>query len=116
MADIATASEVQINVKGPNELKLLIPISTDKTVLDLKQAIADRSDVPADRQRLTYSGRVLKDGDILAVYNIQPSHTVHMVAVTVATSTTSSTSTTTTTTSTSTTTNAGTNTTTCCIF
>ncbi|GJE89549.1 ubiquitin domain-containing protein [Phanerochaete sordida] len=72
-------SEIQINVKGPSELKLQITISTDKTVLDLKQAIADKSDVPADRQRLIYSGRVLKDEDQLTVYKIQSSHTIHMV-------------------------------------
>ena len=37
-------------------MKLQISISTDKTVLELKQAIAEKSDVPADRQRLIYSG------------------------------------------------------------
>ncbi|OBZ68576.1 Deubiquitination-protection protein dph1 [Grifola frondosa] len=78
-SDAQTASEIQINVKGPSELKLQITISTDKTVLELKQAIADKSDVPADRQRLIYSGRVLKDEDVLSTYKIQSSHTIHMV-------------------------------------
>jgi ubiquilin len=41
---------------GPSELKLQITIKTDKTVLELKQAIAAKSDVEADRQRLIYSG------------------------------------------------------------
>lgn len=45
---------------GPSELKLQITINTEKTVLELKQAIAEKSDVSADRQRLIYSGRVLK--------------------------------------------------------
>ncbi|KAF8835157.1 hypothetical protein BDN67DRAFT_484027 [Paxillus ammoniavirescens] len=72
-------SEIQINVKGPSELKLQITISTDKTVLELKQAIAEKSDVEADRQRLIYSGKVLKDEDLLSVYKIQSSHTIHMV-------------------------------------
>lgn len=64
-------TEIQINVKGmslpysitlmliktgPNELKLQISIATDKTVIDLKHAIAAKSDVEADRQRLIYSG------------------------------------------------------------
>lgn len=44
------------NVKGPSELKLSITISTSKTVLDLKEAIAAKSDVEKDRQRLIYSG------------------------------------------------------------
>jgi len=60
-------------------LKLQITIPTDKSVLELKQAIATKSDVAADRQRLIYSGRVLKDDDILSVYKIQSSHTIHMV-------------------------------------
>ncbi|KAG6332743.1 hypothetical protein ID866_6350 [Astraeus odoratus] len=71
--------EIQINIKGPSELKLQISISTDKTVLELKQAIADKSDVEANRQRLIYSGRVLKDDDKLSAYRIQSSHTIHMV-------------------------------------
>jgi ubiquilin len=73
------SQEIQINVKGPSELKLQITISTDKTVLDLKRAIAEKSDVEADRQRLIYSGRVLKDEDVLSTYKIQTSHTIHMV-------------------------------------
>lgn len=44
---------------GPSELKLQITISTDKSVLELKQAIAAQSDVDADRQRLIYSGAPL---------------------------------------------------------
>ncbi|KAI5998291.1 hypothetical protein EDD15DRAFT_314999 [Pisolithus albus] len=84
MSDSTQASsEIQINIKGPNELKLQISISTDKTVLELKQAIAAKSDVEADRQRLIYSGwmlgKVLKDEDLLSVYKIQSSHTIHMV-------------------------------------
>ncbi|KAF8802199.1 hypothetical protein BYT27DRAFT_7113133 [Phlegmacium glaucopus] len=73
------APEIQINVKGPSELKLQISIATDKTVLELKQAIAAKSDVEAERQRLIYSGRVLKDDDLLSVYKIQANHTIHMV-------------------------------------
>ena len=44
------------NVPGPSELKLQISITSDKTVLDLKKAIAQKSDVEAERQRLIYSG------------------------------------------------------------
>ncbi|KAJ7274388.1 hypothetical protein B0H12DRAFT_1277163 [Mycena haematopus] len=79
MADEAPGPEIQINVKGPSELKLQITITTDKTVLELKNAIAEKSDVEAARQRLIYSGRVLKDEDLLSVYKIQSSHTIHMV-------------------------------------
>ncbi|KAG7095354.1 hypothetical protein E1B28_006113 [Marasmius oreades] len=79
MSDETPSPEIQINVKGPNELKLQITIATDKTVADLKEAIAEQSDVEAARQRLIYSGRVLKDEDALSAYKIQSSHTIHMV-------------------------------------
>ncbi|KAL9716771.1 hypothetical protein Ac2012v2_001222 [Leucoagaricus gongylophorus] len=72
-------AEILINIKGPSELKLQISITTEKTVLDLKHAIADKSDVEADRQRLIYSGRVLKDDEQLSVYKVQSGHTIHMV-------------------------------------
>lgn len=52
---------------------------TSKTVFELKQSIAAHSDVPADSQRLIYSGRVLKDDDRLTQYKIQTGHTIHMV-------------------------------------
>lgn len=45
---------------GPSETKLQVSISTDKTVLELKKMIAEKTDVEAERQRLIYSGKVLK--------------------------------------------------------
>ncbi|KAG8720368.1 hypothetical protein FRC09_009674 [Ceratobasidium sp. 395] len=78
-AATAAADEVTLNIKGPSELKLSITIALSKTVLNLKQAIAEKSDVSADRQRLIYSGRVLKDEDTLSTYKVQNGHTVHMV-------------------------------------
>ena len=50
------SEEISINIKGPSELKLTIAIALEKTVRDLKQAVAEASDVEADRQRLIYSG------------------------------------------------------------
>ncbi|WWC61344.1 uncharacterized protein I303_103925 [Kwoniella dejecticola CBS 10117] len=75
----ASASEITITVKGPSELKLSITISTEKTVTELKEAIAAKSDVEKERQRLIYSGKVLKDEDAISTYKIQNGHTIHMV-------------------------------------
>ncbi|BEJ12891.1 hypothetical protein CspHIS471_0300650 [Cutaneotrichosporon sp. HIS471] len=80
MADASSsAPDVTITVKGPSELKLSITIAPSKTVADLKEAIAAKSDVEKDRQRLIYSGKVLKDPDTIASYKIQSGHTIHMV-------------------------------------
>ena len=51
---------MQSSCLGANELKLQITIKTERTVHELKQAIAEKTDTPADRQRLIYSGKVLK--------------------------------------------------------
>ena len=72
-------STINVNVKSSSDKKFVIAIETTKTVLDLKNAIAEQTEVPADRQRLIYSGRVLKDHDTLADYKIADGNTVHMV-------------------------------------
>ncbi|CAG8673189.1 10605_t:CDS:2 [Dentiscutata heterogama] len=71
--------EITINVKCSNDQKYSVTIDTSKTVLEFKQAIAEKCDTTADRQRLIYSGRVLKDNDTLETYKIAEGHTVHMV-------------------------------------
>jgi len=43
-------------VKGPSELKLSITIAPTKTVAQLKEEIASKSEVAKERQRLIYSG------------------------------------------------------------
>ena len=84
MADDATAAEeapITFTVKASNDAKytLTLPLSTQ--VLDLKEKLAssEYADTPAQRQRLIYSGRVLKDNDTLATYKIKDGHTVHLV-------------------------------------
>ncbi|KAG0176505.1 hypothetical protein DFQ28_007215 [Apophysomyces sp. BC1034] len=72
-------STINVNIKSSSDKKFVIAIETDKTVLDLKNAIAQHTDVPAERQRLIYSGRVLKDPDTLDDCKIADGNTVHMV-------------------------------------
>jgi ubiquilin len=51
------------------------------TVLDLKTKLAgaDYENIPADRQRLIYSGRVMKNEEPLNTYKIKAGNTIHMV-------------------------------------
>ncbi|KAI9323161.1 hypothetical protein BX666DRAFT_1847885, partial [Dichotomocladium elegans] len=72
-------STINVNVKSSSDKKFVIAIETTKTVLDLKNAIAEQTEVPAENQRLIYSGRVLKDPDTLADCKIADGNTVHMV-------------------------------------
>ncbi|CAG8521853.1 1679_t:CDS:2 [Paraglomus brasilianum] len=71
--------DITVTVKCANDTKYSVTIDTSKTVLDFKKAIAENCDTPPERQRLIYSGRVLKDTDNLETYKIADGHTVHMV-------------------------------------
>ena len=58
-----------------------VTISEEAKVLDLKNLLAgdDYEKIPAARQRLIYSGRVMKDEEPLKTYKIKDGNTVHMV-------------------------------------
>jgi ubiquilin len=47
-------------------------------VLDFKELISPKGDVPAAKQRLVYSGKVLKDTETLESYKLKEGRTVHM--------------------------------------
>lgn len=83
MADEVIADETPItfNVKSSSDAKyvLTLPLSTTVSDLKTKLATAEYADIPPDRQRLIYSGRVLKDADTLASYKIKQGNTVHLV-------------------------------------
>ncbi|RMZ67470.1 deubiquitination-protection dph1 [Pyrenophora seminiperda CCB06] len=85
MADDAAATtddaQITFNVKAANDQKHVLTLPSTTTVADLKAKLStsEHADVPADRQRLIYSGRVLKDPDTLASIKIKDGHTVHLV-------------------------------------
>ncbi|KAL8762766.1 MAG: hypothetical protein Q9184_001306 [Pyrenodesmia sp. 2 TL-2023] len=83
MADDTAADEapVTFNVKSSSDAKYTITVPLSTTVLDLKNKLStsEYADIPAERQRLIYSGRVLKDIDTLASYKIKEGNTVHLV-------------------------------------
>lgn len=66
------AQTISVSIKGPSEFKLTVEIALDATVRQLKEKIeGSRGDVPADSQRLIYSGKVLKDEETLQSYKLQ---------------------------------------------
>ena len=84
MADdtgVAEDAPITFTVKSSTDAKftLTLPISTLVSDLKLKLSSSEYADTPADRQRLIYSGRVLKDNEPLATYKIQDGHTIHLV-------------------------------------
>ncbi|KAK1690308.1 ubiquitin-related domain-containing protein [Colletotrichum godetiae] len=84
MADNAEGTadaQVTFKVKTGQDSNHTITMSESASVLDLKTKLAgeDFENVPVERQRLIYSGRVMKNDDTLATYKIKPNNTIHMV-------------------------------------
>jgi hypothetical protein len=84
MSEETPASEEQqlsFKVKTSSDGNHNITIVETATVLDLKNKLAgsDYENVPADRQRLIYSGRVMKNEEPLSTYKIKTGNTIHMV-------------------------------------
>ncbi|KAI9893842.1 MAG: hypothetical protein M1814_005395 [Vezdaea aestivalis] len=74
-------SPITFNIKSSNDTKYVLTLPLSTTVIDLKTKLAtsEYADIPADRQRLIYSGRVLKDADALSVYKVKDGNTIHLV-------------------------------------
>lgn len=86
MADDAAAAaseetQITFNVKAGNDQKHVLTLPSTTTVADLKTKLStsEYADIPPERQRLIYSGRVLKDPDTLGGVKIKDGHTVHLV-------------------------------------
>ncbi|KAL1304294.1 hypothetical protein AAFC00_000699 [Neodothiora populina] len=73
--------QLTFTVKSSADSKYSISMPASATILDLKTKLASSefADIPPERQRLIYSGRVLKDGETLSSYKIKDGHTIHLV-------------------------------------
>ncbi|EFQ97290.1 ubiquitin domain-containing protein DSK2 [Nannizzia gypsea CBS 118893] len=89
------------HVKSSAEPKYSLTLKPSSTVAEIKQILtgAEYANVPAERQRLIYSGRVLKDSDTLASHKVKEGHTIHLVKSSAPASSSSGTTNTTTTSS-----------------
>ena len=70
---------VSLVIKCSSGTKLTVTVELDKTVGEFKAQLQAEAGVPPEQMRLIYAGRVLKDLQTLASYNIEDGHTVHLV-------------------------------------
>ncbi|KAK4626728.1 Ubiquitin domain-containing protein DSK2 [Fulvia fulva] len=77
----AAEQQITFNIKSSSDAKHVVTVPLSMTVGDLKQKIStpEYADTPPERQRLIYSGRVLKDADTIASCKIKDGNTVHLV-------------------------------------
>jgi ubiquilin len=84
MADENASTEeasITIKIRASNETRYSLTLPESTTVLELKNKLstAEYADTPPERQRLIYSGKILKDDDTLASWKIKDGHTIHLV-------------------------------------
>ncbi|ESZ91339.1 hypothetical protein SBOR_8280 [Sclerotinia borealis F-4128] len=74
-------SQITFKVKTSSDGNHTITMAETASVLDLKTKLAgdDYEKIPVDRQRLIYSGRVMKNEEPLSTYKIKAGNTIHMV-------------------------------------
>lgn len=73
--------QVTITIKSGSDQKIVLTLPLSTTVGDLKTKLAssEHADVPVDRQRLIFSGRILKDPDTLEAVKVKDGNTIHLV-------------------------------------
>ncbi|XP_042424772.1 ubiquitin domain-containing protein DSK2b-like [Zingiber officinale] len=76
---VGEADSVTIHVRSSNGSKLSVQASLECTVGAFKVLLEEKSDVPAERQRLIYKGQILKDEKTLMSYGLESDHTIHLV-------------------------------------
>ncbi len=81
MAEAGDEAHITFTIKSSSDDKYVLTLPNSTTVLDLKTKLStsEYADIPVERQRLIYSGRVLKDHDTIGTYKIKDGHTVHLV-------------------------------------
>eukprot|EP00045_Choanoeca_perplexa_P003218 m.29209 g.29209 ORF g.29209 m.29209 type:complete len:508 (-) comp11932_c0_seq1:49-1572(-) len=70
---------LSVSVKLISGTSFSIEVPSDIAIEELRTRLVEQSGIPADQQRLVYSGRILKDGQTLASYGFKSNHALHLV-------------------------------------
>ena len=72
--------QINISIKQTNNNQVFdVKILKSNTVLELKSACQEKSDLPPVNQNLVYKGRILSDEKLVSDYNIAEGHTLILV-------------------------------------
>ncbi|KAL0742084.1 hypothetical protein Bca4012_083597 [Brassica carinata] len=70
---------MQIVVKDMQNRNVSLTVDGSDTIENLKDMIEESEGVPAQMQRLIFSGKQLQDGQTIADYNIKNGSFIHLV-------------------------------------
>ena len=73
------ASAMQIFVKTLTGKHITLDVEETYTILQVKELILAKEEIPVERQRLIFAGKTLEDNKTLKEYNIKKDSTLHLV-------------------------------------
>ncbi|KAL2234861.1 ubiquitin domain-containing protein DSK2b isoform X1 [Sesamum indicum] len=71
--------EETVNIRCSYGSEFAVQVKLDSTVEFFKSIVAQKCEIPPQRQRLIYKGRILKDDQTLQSYGLEADHTVHLI-------------------------------------
>lgn len=70
---------MKVKIKKMDGSTFELEVNAEDTVQSLKSQVRDHEQVEESRQRLIYHGRVLRDEDLLSIYNLTEEGVLHLV-------------------------------------
>lgn len=70
---------IKITIRQSSGEQFEVTIAPSSTVLELKTQCTEKTQLPAESQRLIFKGKIMKDAQTLASYEIADGLTVHLV-------------------------------------
>jgi len=72
-------SKIKLTIRQSNGEQFEVEVEPSQTVLQLKELCKEKTNLEAVSQRLIFKGRILKDENTVASYEITDGLTVHLV-------------------------------------
>lgn len=70
---------ITLTIKVSGGEAFSVQVEPEMTVWNLKELCIEKAGVTADKQRLIFKGRIIKDNEVLSALNMEDGNTVHLV-------------------------------------
>ncbi len=65
---MSEGGKINVSIKSSQGEKLVVEVDPSGTVLEFKQAVQEKTNIPPEQQRLIFGGHVLKDARTVESY------------------------------------------------